>query len=429
MLRSLAAVAVAIALVALVRAADKLTPRTALWSTLIVAAVLRVAWAIATPGIAVSDPVIYINAATTLAAGEGYVLPDGSPSAYMPIGYPFVLSLAFRVFGPSLATARGLQVLLSIVVVALTWYAARELAGERVARAAAAILAVWPSQIWAVGVAYSDILAQVALLAAFAVGFRERRELALIAGLFIGLGVHVRPAVSIAVPVLLAVWLLRHKGWAWRAAALALGIALGAGPWVARNYFTLGHAVTSTNGGLSLWVGAHEGATGGYMEPDWETLPADEVERDREAARRGTAWIREHPVAWLRLIPAKMWNTFSSDVWALYASFRGVALLPRWFSWFAQLTAATYLAMLALAAIGFVVASRRRAWGLAAVAALPLLGIAVVQVFAFGDSRYNFLGAPCLAISAAYGCQNIGNRFGDWWRRKRSAPGSENDGA
>ena len=221
MLRLVAGALAAVAIVALVHVADRL-PMRAWWGLMLgVAATLRFGWAVLAPGTPTSDALYFVESGAQLAAGHGYLM-DGQPTGYWPVGYPFALSLAFRVLGPSAATARALNVVLSVAAVALAWYVGHAIAGDRVGRAAALTMAIWPGQIWAVAPAWSDLLAQVLVLAALAAGFHRRRELAAIAGVLVGVGMLTRPAASIAVPTLVVVWILRGEAWIARSAILAL---------------------------------------------------------------------------------------------------------------------------------------------------------------------------------------------------------------
>src|SRR5436190_17488001 len=65
------------------------------------ALILRVAWVLSVTrhGWAINDALFYDIFATQLAKGHGYTLLNGAPSAAWPPAYPFVLSLAFRLFG------------------------------------------------------------------------------------------------------------------------------------------------------------------------------------------------------------------------------------------------------------------------------------------------------------------------------------------
>ena len=60
---------------------------------LAVAALVRVVWCwlAARDPVGLHDPGLYRLFASQFAAGNGYVLFDGSPTGYYPVGYPLTL--------------------------------------------------------------------------------------------------------------------------------------------------------------------------------------------------------------------------------------------------------------------------------------------------------------------------------------------------
>src|SRR4051812_12506949 len=63
--------------------------------------VLRLAWVLVYGRVAVgpNDTIFYQIAASNLAAGRGYSELFGPPTAGWPPGFPFLVSLGYRVFG------------------------------------------------------------------------------------------------------------------------------------------------------------------------------------------------------------------------------------------------------------------------------------------------------------------------------------------
>ncbi|RZM25496.1 MAG: hypothetical protein EOP67_44750, partial [Sphingomonas sp.] len=76
-----------------------------------------------------SDSAAYMEMART--AIEGSVMRDiyGNAALYSP-GYPLLLSVAFRLFGIDPAVARGVNLLLGLLTVTLTWAVARRATGR-----------------------------------------------------------------------------------------------------------------------------------------------------------------------------------------------------------------------------------------------------------------------------------------------------------
>ncbi|HEY8487449.1 MAG TPA: glycosyltransferase family 39 protein, partial [Thermaerobacter sp.] len=93
-----------------------------------------------------SDFKIYWDIAMGLAEGRGYVI-GGVPSAFRPIGYPLLLSLVIRLFGPHWWYAVLVQVLMSTAIVAATYWFTRRLFGTSAGLAAAALTALMPDHV------------------------------------------------------------------------------------------------------------------------------------------------------------------------------------------------------------------------------------------------------------------------------------------
>jgi len=114
----------------------------------VIALVLRVGWAVLmmdrTPQF---DEVEYMEFATRLAAGEGYVDESGRPVAFWPVGYPAVLSLVFRLAGPSPVAGVGLQVALGVATCLLLSIVGSRVLGPGPGRLAGLLLAIYPTHV------------------------------------------------------------------------------------------------------------------------------------------------------------------------------------------------------------------------------------------------------------------------------------------
>ena len=316
-----------------------------LFAILLLALVVRYATAWYLRPVPTSDFKIYWDIAMGLAEGRGYVI-GGVPSAFRPIGYPLLLSLVIRLFGPHWWYAVLVQVLMSTAIVAATYWFTRRLFGTSAGLAAAALTALMPDHVLWSTVLNSEIPAILCTLLAVTLWIPARPASALpfpsvwvllASGVLLGLASLTRP-VMLPVPALyfFYAWLTtrtREGGqpgrpfWrpvAWRPVVagtfvLTLGMVLVVGPWTVRNYVTLGALVpVSTNGGVNLWQGNNPNATGGFY---WSDDPAvnpllrvsDEVEQDRLGRRLALQWIREHPWDFLRLGFIK-WGWLLTDV-------------------------------------------------------------------------------------------------------------------
>ncbi|MCS6902326.1 MAG: glycosyltransferase family 39 protein, partial [Polyangiaceae bacterium] len=99
----------------------------------------------------VADGLYYHRLASRLAEGAGYTWPwpDGvvTPAAHYPVGYPFLLSLVYRVTGPQAAAGALLNWALGVAGVAAVQAMVRRFAGRRAGLAAGLLAALDPATV------------------------------------------------------------------------------------------------------------------------------------------------------------------------------------------------------------------------------------------------------------------------------------------
>lgn len=327
---------------------------------LLVAAILRIAACLHWSADLSADPDGYAALAAHLAAGEGYISPDGTSTAFRPPLYPLWLAaLAFD--GPIVLAV--CQIILGVATVSLTcavggWFGLKRfalLAGLIVA-CDPLLLRYTPQVMTETFCAFLAILliAALALQQQFLSLAHEKRSghrptWSLVAasfslGIIMGLATLARPTFWAVIALLLADTCLRRSWPRIRKhahpqspplplppspsrAALALillGLMVAVAPWAIRNAITLGKPViTTTHGGYTLLlannpvfgnevVTGRPGAT--WQEEslsDWQAMleremaeagiaPSDELARDRWLRRRAIANIENKPVMFVQ---------------------------------------------------------------------------------------------------------------------------------
>lgn len=136
-----------------------------------------------------SDAAWYHEAAAALAAGQGLAI-NGELTAYRAPGYPLLLALTYRLFGPDVALAWVWGTLSLAIIVGATYIIAARLYGTTVARLATLLTAAYPALVLMTGQALSDLpfVAGVMSLVAFAVlGALYRAFGAILIGVALGL--------------------------------------------------------------------------------------------------------------------------------------------------------------------------------------------------------------------------------------------------
>lgn len=280
---------------------------------------LRLAWALCVDVAPVSDSEMYDAFARSIAAGEGYVLPDGSPTAFWAVGPSAFYGFLYFLFGPTAVVVVTANLFLGTLLIWLVYLVARREFGALPGLVAGGMIAFWPLLIQFTTVIASELPFMVLVVAAFAAWRWPRPPYWLQTVLFavlLGCAVYVRPT---ALPLLVLLPLARGvlerrpmRGVAGALIALAVGATMLA-PWAQRNATAFEHPVlVSSNFGVNLWMGNNPASTGGYMPlpPD---LPADETARDAHLKERAIAYIRENPQDYLRLAGTRAIATFGRE--------------------------------------------------------------------------------------------------------------------
>jgi hypothetical protein len=358
-----------------------------------------------------ADAAAYVATARSLAA-TGNLLRDDPAGGLISVnstGYPLILA----VFSGATVLAHGsvvgwkvLQVGVATVLALVVGALAGQLFGARASRAA--LLVALLSPVWL----YSAELLQYELwyallvatgiwaLARLAAARRVRWWLGL-AGACYGLASLIQPKslILLAPAVAFLAWdtvsrpcpkgridpVARYGRWA-RWGALVAFLALSLLPiaaWGARNLALHGEPLLGPTGGINLWLGNHEGATGGYMQPErppalYERLkryPPTLISRDARAyTDLAFAYIASHPsqVALLGLTKLeRFWWTISPDRLGEFAEGRMIAFLG---------------GMVDSPALRFA-AKVMQYWGVALAAAGVLWGARLTQVRSPGAAR------------------------------------------
>jgi hypothetical protein len=408
----------------------------------------------------VADGTFFHLHAARLAEGLGYTIADGDsarPVAHYPVGYPAVLSAAYRLLGPGPGSGAWLNAVVGAVAAWALLSASRGFDEGARARLALAFalspaLVIYTPALMTEG--FTAALYALVFAGALWSTSARRGVVALGSALFgvaAGLAVLVRPqsVLWVASALLLLVVLQRTRRAAVAAAAsgaIALAVVI---PWTARNCAVMDRCVlVSANDGWNLLIGTNPAADGTWAEvivpPECEAL-SGEGAVNACFARAARHEISQRPLEWLALAPRKLSRTFDyagAGPWYLHASnpslfpfeakvatgaletlvTRGTLLVALWgllrSTWPSvrprRLAAlAVALAACPLGAPGHLVfgvlalkagwspaepLARRLPWALAGAL---VLGTALVHVVFFGAGRYALVLVPALAIGAA----------------------------
>jgi 4-amino-4-deoxy-L-arabinose transferase-like glycosyltransferase len=391
---------------------------------LLIALVLRLAWALFIPVDPVSDSGAYEIFATNIADHGVYGFRPDVPGAYWAVGPAAIYAAAYLVFGTG--SAVGVVTVNLISALAVVWLLhdlGRRWFGESEGRIAALLFAVWPVAIQFTTVLASEVHFMALTLAGLAAWDRVRMGAGLVwivaAGLAFGAATYVRP-IALLIPAALAVAAILRAPRASVPAILKAAVATAlifavVAPWSARNERVFGEPVfMSTNFWPNFWMGNHPGTNGHYMSLPAEVAEMGEIERSNYLKEVSIAHLREDPGGFV-------WRTIWKSVRLHERETIGVAWNEAGIVALAGSTGLTALKLLStgfwyavlLAALWGVVVLVRGRGGWATLLSVPvwlwLYFTGVHAVIVIGD-RYHMPAIPMIALLAAVALVRFGSR-------------------
>jgi 4-amino-4-deoxy-L-arabinose transferase-like glycosyltransferase len=370
----------------------------------------------------------YFTHAVMMANGQGYFW-QGHYTAYWPIGWPFVLSLIVRIFGPHMMAGLIANMILSIGIVFLVYKTSMLVfRSHRVAAAAAIGYSLLPSQIEWNGVLGSEELFTFLLVLSIYIYLRSvkrtRRWLVpvMLSGLAMGFASDVRP-IAIVFPLFLLLyeWVVQHRGWLGgvkRTATFAVTMFVGIIPVTIRNLIAMHHFVlVSTNGGVNLWQGTK--TDGGYF---WSWLPwinpllkakNNEILEDQIGKQVAIQHILHHPASTLHHGVLKIIDLYKTDVNAVWYTFHVVYQSKTILYVMDTITSAAYWLFMIIAIIGLIrlVVKKTAVWKSAVFPLFFIVYNTGLFVFFPAWDRFRYPLMPLFALYLGYGVT--------WWWDRR----------
>ena len=226
----------------------------------------------------IHDAIDYDRHAASIAAGNGFALSYGRPTAFRPPAYPIFVAGVYEVVGfedkaARIEAARIANAFVGTGIVALIGLIAFQLWGRRVALIALGLGAIYVPLILVGQSVMSEPLFVLCLLGAIAAVLHRRSyPWVILAGVLTGLAILGRSnAVILLAPLAFAVWKRPGLG---PPVALVLAAALTVAPWSIRNYEAFDAFVPlSTQFGSALAGTYNSEARADKVNPaSWRTL-------------------------------------------------------------------------------------------------------------------------------------------------------------
>jgi len=377
---------------------------------------VRLIWVLIAPSYPIDDHMMYHQLARKIIEGQQIWLP----TAARPLGYPFFISLLYKIFGEKFAVVRFFNIILSTVTAILFFKYVKKIYSKRVAEICLLLLAFFPSLIFVNSLLSSEVL-YLFLISLIFLPLLAKRSFLMIAlmGFIIGLSSNVKP-ISLLLPLVFFVYFLitefnLRKSF-WLTLVFSLFLIIAVLPALYRNYRVLGTLVPiSTNSGFNLYATNNLHGFGDasyYTKLDMEKENYSEIEADELYKKNALYYIVKNKGDFLLTFFYKFYRTFldSDDniaFWSLLelerpADVKKMGVIRESFQ---ELSNRYYKAVLFLALfylifslLGFlrVKKNKKEYFGL-----LFILYLTFFSSIFSGSSRYHFPGLIFLAMYAA----------------------------
>ena len=269
-----------------------------------------------------SDFLYMDRLAQSLAAGNGFTL-GGERIFNQSIGYPFLLSLFYRLFGPHWAVMMGMNAVLGALSVALIYLLARSLAwehgrpgiGRKVAVSGALLALLYPDSLLYCAFAASENLLIPLLLLVFLAATSKWKS-SLLQGAVVGIlaaGMASVKAYALLLCLLLPlIWWYKDRRFIARTAAAALLGVVCLAPWTYLNYVASeGRFVPFASiAGTVVLDGTNPLASGKPTNVvelgSGDEVPEHPVDLDRAYMRKAIGYIKASPGWYAKLCVKKV---------------------------------------------------------------------------------------------------------------------------
>ncbi|MBT6155038.1 MAG: hypothetical protein HOL01_18425 [Planctomycetaceae bacterium] len=353
-----------------------------------------------------------------MAVGDEFSLYSPPRQVHRMPGFPAVLAVSMKLFGPSFLAARLLLAVVGMLACWMVFLLGREVFDESVGLMAAGFAAVAPVMVGFSVLILSETLFALCLLGSLywlakliAVGSEageQRRAIAysLTAGVMVAIAVYVRPSWLLAAPFFaIGIVVLSDN----KKQAVVRGLLLSTAafaallPWAYRNHQVSGHWVFTTLwAGPSLYDGLNPEATGdsdmAFYDRDKLGQRMTEYEVDQHYRKKALQFVEENPDRSLQLAVVKAgryWKPWPNAAQFDHMGYRfGVAVF--------------FVPLVMLAARGWWV-YRRRAWAWLLTLG-PVLYFFALHLIFVGSLRYRLPAEYPLCVLSAAGLHSwIGN--------------------
>ncbi|NMB33990.1 MAG: glycosyltransferase family 39 protein [Clostridium sp.] len=302
---------------------------------ILVGIILRLIWVFAMPTFPETDFMWYHVKGLELSQGKGflygfyphYIGIENLPTAFRPIGYPGTLAILYFIFGSSFfgiefMMAKLFNILLSTLIMFLTYKLANQFFGKKIALITLLLYALSPLAITYNSIICSELLFSAILMLSIYLYFNKNNPFLI--GLLIGYLTLIRP-IGVFIPLIFVLYEfikkdinLKHK--VKYVLSFAVAVVLVVTPWIVRNYMAFGEFIYSTNGGYVFYVNNNDYATGSWSDPfgypdspmlEYKTDEGfDEMAIHKHGTELAKEWIKSNPKRFVELAFLRIANSY-----------------------------------------------------------------------------------------------------------------------
>jgi hypothetical protein len=377
---------------------------------LVIAIVIRILWACLVMVEPVSDSVMYDKFAMSISSGHGYAYPDGSLTAYWPVGTSAVYAFLYLLFGKSYLPIVILNIVIGTSIVWFIYAIALRNFGQRTAIISALIVCLWPLLIQFTTILASELLFIFLLLFAIFIWGHQKIPVvprAVAWGALICAASFIRP---IAYPLLVIFpvlnWIktrnLRISFISLIAGVLTASILFS--PWVYRNYKLFnGFVLIAANDGVNLWMGNNPESDGSYMSAPRD-LSQNELERNNYLKAEAVSYILKNPVDYVKLSIKRFFITYKSETIGIHwnLSYLEKVVDSRVITAMKLISTVYWWMILLLGIVGIYLFIRKKKLEIFNPFTVIIVYFFMIPILTVGQDRYHMPIMPFFAIFFAY---------------------------